>query len=857
MSCRSTSSGSVFITYSRLENGSLLSDSACLSLFHELRREYRSLPEVRQPQFAQGDYLLLLSDMRQRLETQPGLSRARRRSLMARLDEAAVEATPGPEMLYALSIVRERISQRSEMLHRFIEEMARRTRASHDETLARFRELESATPRQRTHRASAPALHQNAPDIDRYELGREQGVVYAATQLLKEARDIEMTLFRQRRQRISRRPYDAEVEMPGTGLTLISAGYDPRNGRLELGVRGEDSGTKTLLYRRVPRDVWDSLNPSATAAADAAQVWSRVVRGVKHFEYGSAYEAARDGVAPRCPLCGEFAATQHTCPVVEQPTDFHTWTTRSRWSNQVVPTRRLVPTPEGESDAEYSFQDTTATISLPAMRELRNALQDGPIRIRDISYRHSQSYQGRLGYGIRTFTTTGDVVVWREEEADSISVNLSELRCGCPEYEENYACQHTRDVERAILDRLNAAGAFRTNAALRRDEEMLRRAQRRAEEAASSDWTRSPERLADAERSWRPNAEVVYSRDFAAFKTVLEEAKSSVEGNGAPRIPYYTENALDGASQRGSGTAFGLEIEYEFPEEWTTEERVAANARIAARLHEAGLTWSSRVEPAQSSKGRGFRDRQKEPSGEGNWTLEKDGSVNGGELISPGLYDETETWTNLQTAITILGEEGAIASKRAGLHVHVGTADFNADPLAYTALARLISQHEDVIYRLSADPIRGTHRKGRFARPIPEVPPEGFQDAAELSRWQGPGKYWLANFNMVRGGPHDHPEFRVYDSTLMPGAIQAQVKMSLGLTEAAKRLAQQPPDLREKEPLGSHSARRAGRRTRRAMSDEELALDTATTRSFLDTLFRRREDKDHLIAIFAHTKWAK
>lgn len=855
MSCRSTNAGSAFIAYARWENGKLLSDSACLSIFHELRRGYRGSPSSRAAQYSRDDYLALVSAMRHRVETQAGLSSRRKMSILRRLDKAATEPTPDQEMIFALEEVRNRVFHRTEMLDRFLKEMAHRTRTPYSEVLSRFRDLESSAPRERTHRSPTAFTTIDEQELDRYGLGREQGTAYAALQLLKETRDIELSLFRQRKQRVRRIPFAEPAPLHTTGLLLVSAGYDERNGRLEIGVRDGDID-KSLCYRRVPADLWDSIDPSRNAdSALAAEVWAKAVRGIARFEYASPYDAAQDGVAPRCPHCGEFADTSHHCPVSETPRDLHSWSTRSRWSNQVVPTRQLVPAHDA-SDEEYCYEDATATISLPAMKELRQAVSDGPVRIRDVSYRHSQAYLGRAGYGIRTFTTTGDIVIWRDD-TDSVSLNLSELRCGCPEYEENYACQHTRDVERAVLERLHASRALRSEDDALRDEDRLRRAQQRAEAAAAEDWTRDPQHYREAASSWRQDSDVLYSTDFASFRDALGRAKDSVRPDGKPLIPYFRENVLDGAAQRGSGTAFGVEIEYEFPEEWSPEQRRDANDRIARRLNALGLTWSDRMQPAQTSKGRGFRDRQKEPSGEGNWTLEKDGSVNGGELISPGLYDEPETWTNLDLAVDVLTSEGAVATKRAGLHVHVGTADFRADPAAYTALARLLTQHEDVIYRLSSDPARGTHRKGRFARPVPDVPPEGFQDAAELSRWQGPGKYWLANFNTVRGGPHDHPEFRVYDATLDPGAIQAQIKISLGLTEAAKRLAYEPPAARGKEPLGSHAARRSGRRTRRALTDEEMEQDTATTRSFLDTLFRRREDKEHLVAIFAHTKWSR
>lgn len=853
MSCRSTNAGSAFIAFSRWENGRILSDPACLSAFHELRRAFRALPDDTRPQYTREAYLLLLADMKQRIEQRTALSSKRKTSLLERLKRAEREPTPDQEMLYALHEIRARITHRSDRLQDFIRDMARRSRTPFAEVLDRFRELEAQAPRERTHRSPSGFDLLDQQSLDRYGLGREQGTAYAALQLMQETQEIEMSLFRQRAQRIQLVDYTQPIEISETGIQFLSAGYDPRNGRLELRI-SQNGSTRILAYRRVPEEYWQILNPNSGSAKGVEDCWRDKIRGNEKYSYASLYESLHDGVAPRCLQCGQFADTTHGCPVSVAPRDMHTWTTRSRWSNQQVVTNQLTSISPLEGAATPEQEEVTVNISLPAVKELRTAFREGPVRIRDISYRHSQLYPYRESYSVRTFTTTGDVTAWRDD--DDIHLNTSELRCQCPEYLDNYTCQHIRDVEQAVRDRLGNTGA----GSHRSEEERiayLRRAQERASAASRQDWSLNPDHHREASRTWRDDAETIYSDNFDAFLTALQNAQSAATEAGGPAIPYYLENVLDGAAQRGSGKAFGLEVEYEFPQDWSPQQRQEANSRIAARLYEARLTWSDRQQPYQSSKARGFRDRQQEPSGEGNWTLEKDGSVNGGELISPGLYDEPETWTNLSQALKIIQEEGGISSKKAGLHVHVGTSDFNRDPAAYTELARLITQHEDVIYRLSSDPFRGTHRKGRFARPIPDVPPDGFTDAAELSRWQGMGKYWAVNFNAVRGGPSDHPEFRVFDSSLDAGTIQAQVKLSIALTEAAKRHAAAPPTKRPKEPLGSHAARRAGRRTRRAMTDEELALDSATTRSLLDTLFRRDEDKNHLVAIFAHTKWPR
>jgi hypothetical protein len=329
-------------------------------------------------------------------------------------------------------------------------------------------------------------------------------------------------------------------------------------------------------------------------------------------------------------------------------------------------------------------------------------------------------------------------------------------------------------------------------------------------------------------------------------------------------------------AQRGSGQAFGMEIEYEFPPSMGSTERAAAQAAIGRELYAANLTYSDRQQGYAASKQRGFRDTQVDENGKGNWSWERDGSVNGGEIVSPGLYDEPETWNNLSKVVEILRTHGAVPSKKAGAHVHVGTGMYNGDAAKYTELARLMTQHEDVIMRLASDPERGTHRGGSYANPMNTVPADGFSDVGRLKNWQG-GRYRVLNFAGVntpvtttvtdaRGRStqvqdstylRDHPEFRIFDSTLDAAAMQAQVKLSVAMTHAAARIAGDAPTQRTKEELGSHARRAKARGSRRRMTSDELKDDTATFRSLLDTLFTREQDKAQMTALFANTKWNK
>jgi hypothetical protein len=164
-------------------------------------------------------------------------------------------------------------------------------------------------------------------------------------------------------------------------------------------------------------------------------------------------------------------------------------------------------------------------------------------------------------------------------------------------------------------------------------------------------------------------------------------------------------------------------------------------------------------------------------------------------------------------------------------------------------------QHEDVLFRLAQNPERGSHRQGHYTLPLRKAPAGGWADISAIKSWQS-GRTRALNFGHVSGGAGDHPEFRLFDSTLDAGVMQTQIKMAVAMTHAAGRIAADAPTTRNKETIGSH-AERAKIRGRRRPTAEDIKEETATFRSFVDTLFTREADKKQMLALFAATKWNK
>jgi hypothetical protein len=829
--------------------GRRVSEPATLSTFHYLRNLHLSrAPEDRRV-YSSEDYQAFLDRAIDRVEGNPTFTQRQRDSLLARLRTARTEPMPDQATVYALHNFTPTLRDRDAAITVFVTTVARETGLGTSEVRERFNSLASGV----TRRNASDFTEEGRELAASLGLPRDPGTVHAVQQLHSEMRHAQALRASRAVQRIVRTRVDnwQDGQTGVAGLTITQYGYDARNGRLE--VVAYDSAfdqEQVYTYRGVPADV------AAAVSRSPGDSWYQLVRGRDEYQYASEHEAALDGAAPRCPSCGQFANNQHGCP---QPAPGASRMRRyagdsGRWTRQ-----------------EYSFYyvddrgvmtQQSASAYLPPIRRLQQAVRSGPVDI-DIDYANMNlpdvDANGRI-----TFTPghlSGQVGMALDDD-DALVIDTARLRCRCMRFRSEGTCPHIDAVSQMARDRYERPNAatlegrrrMQQDAAL---QEAATRIERLRERAAASDWTRDPETAAEAARTWRRDAEVLYSEDPDAFRSDVEEAlERAAAKNGAPDIPYMTSNALDGLCTRDSGKGFGIEIEYEFPPAMAYADRIAAQQRIGRELYAAGLTYSADMQPYRASQRRGVRDTHADENGVGNWSWERDGSVEG-ELVTPIMYDEPETWEKLETALRILRDNGAVAGQRAGAHVHVGTGDFNGDTAVYAELSRIVVQHEDVLARLATNPERGTHRNNGYSRPAPSVPPSGFSDISDVRSWQHPvGRYSLLNMENIRGGRSDHPEFRIFDSTLDPGAIQAQIKMSVGMTEAAKRNADMGGTSREREPWGANLIRTTAGQTPDAQPTADSVVENSgTTRSFIDMLFKRRADKAQVVAIFAHTKW--
>jgi hypothetical protein len=354
----------------------------------------------------------------------------------------------------------------------------------------------------------------------------------------------------------------------------------------------------------------------------------------------------------------------------------------------------------------------------------------------------------------------------------------------------------------------------------------------------------SLEARAQAWQRWPELPEVSFTRDFAAFRSAYDQAAERAAG-GETVIPYLLDDATASLAARDGGRGFGLELEFDLPEHAARR----ALAAIGRSLHEAGLTNVAELQSYHTMQGEGYRSGKN--GGLGLWKLERDGTV-AGELVSPILYDERATWENLRVAVEIIRAHGGTASLRTGGHVHVSTHDYDHIVENYTSVLRHAGHHTDTLFRLAHNPERESHRGLKHAHPNP-LPAAGYQPIAPVRHFHSSHNF-AVNMQGMTGTSKDHIEFRMWDGSLDPAVIQAQVKVSLALVEAAFRNAtlDDLPNLGRHDALGDH----AGLLGLHPAPDR-TEWGSLSFRVLMDELFWRAADKEQLTALYAATRWAR
>lgn len=464
-------------------------------------------------------------------------------------------------------------------------------------------------------------------------------------------------------------------------------------------------------------------------------------------------------------------------------------------------------------------------IEAPRATDLRAAMNFGSVRC-ELSWRR----RGGFYTGIGAFTVSGNVTMRRGMDG-GVEVTERNLRCTCPQYRQNYHCVHV-DYVGNQASRLAAYGNNTAPAVIGQVHTIAER--ERQADAANVERRERMRALFEAVPE-----EERYANNFAALQVDMGTARGRFRENPETAVPFMTENATGGICSPDGGRAFGVEIEFDFPPALSYAERAEALHEIGQDLYAAGLTHSSRQNEYHHAAATGYEA----------WSFEEDCTVDG-EIVSPIMYDTPEHWEQLRQVCDIVKRHGGIASERTGSHVHVSTGSYGRSVDRHAELSRMTSQYEDILYRVSTNPFRGQHRPSEWCAPyeVTDRYIERARNSGVVADYFGSSHAYGINYAASgTGNPsRDNVEFRQWDGTLNPGIIQAQVKVSAAMVDAAERNVEvhglSPAD---REPFGIN----ANNGTR----DDQQG--TARFRDMLDTLFYRREDKQQIASLFAITSW--
>lgn len=770
MVCRETRGGSASTSFAMQVSG--MEEREVLSLFHQLRNEYSGpdRPPTREEVNAWADEQI------RRVQTQEGLTQARRASLIRRYEEAR-EETPSAADFAAWTWISHRSQAARADLDQRLSRIAARSGSSVDEVRDAFRRhYAEGTDRSLGNQAPQSWVEQFRGTATNGVIPRDRGTMYALWRMEQDSLP-------------AGRPDDLHPARQPVAASwwIDSAGYDRATGRMDV----EISGT-VYTYEGVAPEVADGiLNGRNPGTVFNASLRRRPV--ARRCLAGSRQDVQH------CPDCGQFVGSgDHVCPSPGVVSDGH----------GVTPVALPVDAPEGlpvfTDTGERAIPAVDFTVRAPSRRGMQAFASEHPT----------------FEMGTRVTAADGAEVdgnaLVRQMPDGQFRVDSHRLRCSCGRFTADGTCNHvetTRDALEAIANGRRGTGGVRAmSMGIASGDEQL--AADHAVMVAAQGVPR------------REDGSVSYSESMEHFQAVYDAARLRA-ANGEAAVPFLTENALGGTDR-----AFGVEIEFDVSDEDSLQ-------RIADDLHAAGLIRA----PQQ---GYYHSTASAARSGEWNrWGFEDDFSVMG-EIVSPVMTDNPRDWQELALVCEIVKRHGGMATDRTGGHVHVGLHDYDHTIENHNRLVGESYASEDILYRLGQNPARSTHRLNWYSHARRSAP-RAYKSVDDV--WEAESGAGVVNFRAVEGDERDHVEVRVFDSSLDPGVIQAQIKTSVGMVEAALRGEARPNSA---EPLGTH---RRARGSKRRLTGADWAKDTRSFRNFVDRIFHRDIDKEQVTSLFAVTGW--
>lgn len=343
--------------------------------------------------------------------------------------------------------------------------------------------------------------------------------------------------------------------------------------------------------------------------------------------------------------------------------------------------------------------------------------------------------------------------------------------------------------------------------------------------------------LNDEERSnyysrFGTDDEESYFRNTGMFLEDYEAAKTMRNEPLPVEYKSVTNGFLSSSADEPNARGFGVEIEFSGADLDT----------VASALHEAGLSDSNYSQPYHAE-------------GYESWKVEDDCSV-GGEVVSPVLYDNEESWRQIETACRLIRENGGEATTRGGGHVHIGLPNRMNDESIRNTVAVTVA-HQDVIRRLSTDPNRGTHRTtddNDYTMPFREnhvsrvyEPSNGYRNL----------QFSLGRSQMMNFGNDETIEFRDPDGSIDAGHIQTQVMMASALVRSGEQgnwegMNESNTSIQR---IGSNRVRQPLVDKIESGDEDKTLASEVSLISTLDTLFPDRESRKRMLDVAVRNEW--
>lgn len=207
---------------------------------------------------------------------------------------------------------------------------------------------------------------------------------------------------------------------------------------------------------------------------------------------------------------------------------------------------------------------------------------------------------------------------------------------------------------------------------------------------------------------------------------------------------------------------FGLELEHDSSPEYNIDT-------LAAALYDRGYGSNAIAYGYHSSAGQALYSHYR------GWVTEFDESVTGGEVISPVMTDNEETWETLKEVTQLIIDNGGTAhTTDSSCHIHFDTTLLSDDMEKWVFLYRYIHHFSAALYKVGTQKERGFHRGDKQCW-IPVY--KEHDNLADLLKYYSVSTYGL-NSTYVRKTGIGHVEYRFNDASLDYETMREQVRIA-------------------------------------------------------------------------------